>query len=83
MTNKLRHQENCSKKILQIKIIMQGNYIKIGNNWQQITQPELWASCATEAEYFRILSDRQKKENKPIFFIPDAEPGIIPGEGLI
>jgi hypothetical protein len=58
---------------------MQGQHLKIGNHWQEITQPELWARCATESEYFRTLRELQKKEQKPDFFIPDAEPGIIPG----
>lgn len=58
---------------------MDGNYIKVGNNWLLVTQPELWAACKSEDEYFRTLRERQKKEQKPDFFIPDSEPGIIPG----
>lgn len=58
---------------------MQGNYIKVGNNWLLITQPELWESCTSENAYFRILAERQKKVKEPDFIIPDTEPGIIPG----
>lgn len=46
------------------------------------TQPELWFYCKTEEEYFQILRERQKKSKpitEPIFYIPDSEPGIIPG----
>lgn len=59
---------------------MEGNYIKISNNWHHITRPELWATCKSEQEYFRTLREQQKKVPKPDFFIPDSEPGIIPGE---
>jgi hypothetical protein len=42
---------------------MEGNYIKIGNNLQQITQPELWAACESEEQYFRILREQQRRDN--------------------
>lgn len=40
---------------------MNGNSIKIGKNVCQITQPELWAECETEEQYFSILRERQKR----------------------
>jgi hypothetical protein len=60
---------------------MEGNYTHIGKVPVMITRAELWASCKTEDEYFRVLKQRQVKPKpmtEPIFRIPDAEPGIIP-----
>lgn len=55
--------------------------IKIGPAWCTVTDPDLFEQCnGDEKKYFRTLRDRQKKVLKPDFFIPDSEPGIIPGE---
>lgn len=43
---------------------MQGSSIKIGKNTHKITQPELWAACETEEQYFAILRERQKRNSK-------------------
>lgn len=61
---------------------MQGNYTYLDKTPVLITRPDLWESCKTEAEYFKTLTAEQKKEKPvpmPVFKIPDAEPGIIPG----
>lgn len=61
---------------------MNGNYTHLGKVPVIITQPELWATCRTEDEYFRTLKQRQVKPkpvSEPIFRIPDKEPGVIPG----
>lgn len=43
---------------------MTGDSIKIGKNIHQITQPELWAACETEEQYFAILRESQKRNGK-------------------
>lgn len=40
---------------------MKGSSINSGKNVYQITQPELWAECETEEQYFAILRERQKR----------------------
>jgi hypothetical protein len=45
---------------------MDGQYLKINNQWHEITQPELWAKCQTEKEYFRIVKEQQQKKRKTL-----------------
>lgn len=40
---------------------MEGQYLKINGQWHEITQPELWTTCSSEQEYFKILAERQKR----------------------
>lgn len=40
---------------------MTGTHIKLSTALVPITNRELWESCATEEQYFKILRERQRK----------------------
>lgn len=57
--------------------------ILVSGKWCTLTDPELWERVnGDEKRYFETLRERQRKLIRPDFFIPDQEPGVIPGEGI-